>query len=205
MKSTAEKVLDAAEDLFAEKGYDATSLGDVADKVGIRSPSLYNHFRNKQALYTAVVERLLQKFNTPLETMLDEVITRESVYSWLERIIVLHNENPNFARLVAHAALSGGPQTGELIERLVRPIFERPHALEEQHLFGLGNPALQPYAAIALNNIIMSYITMAPMYKDILGTDPYSLEAQSLQMELIRKLAGYVMGDPEQTGVASTS
>ena len=93
MKSTAEKVLDAAEDLFAEKGYDATSLGDVADKVGIRSPSLYNHFRNKQALYIAVVERLLQKFNTPLEQMLDELITRESVYSWLERI-TLYTRSP---------------------------------------------------------------------------------------------------------------
>ena len=49
--TTAERILDAAEDLFAEKGYRATSLGDVADRVGIRSPSLYNHFRNKEALY----------------------------------------------------------------------------------------------------------------------------------------------------------
>ena len=58
--TTAERILDAAESLFAEKGYSATSLGDVADRVGIRSPSLYNHFRNKEALYEAVLERLLQ-------------------------------------------------------------------------------------------------------------------------------------------------
>ena len=64
--STAERILDAAEDLFAEKGYSATSLGDVADRVGIRSPSLYNHFKNKEALYEAVLERLLVKFSAPL-------------------------------------------------------------------------------------------------------------------------------------------
>ena len=40
MKPTAERVLDVAEDLFAEKGYQAASLGDVAERVGIRSPSL---------------------------------------------------------------------------------------------------------------------------------------------------------------------
>ena len=55
MKSTAERVLDVAEALFAEKGYKAASLGEVADGVGIRSPSLYNHFRNKEALYEAVL------------------------------------------------------------------------------------------------------------------------------------------------------
>ncbi len=43
--STSDRILDAAEDIFAEKGYSATSLGDVADRVGIRSPSLYNHFK----------------------------------------------------------------------------------------------------------------------------------------------------------------
>ena len=45
-RSTSERILDAAEDLFAEKGYSATSLGDVADRVGIRSPSLYNFVRD---------------------------------------------------------------------------------------------------------------------------------------------------------------
>jgi AcrR family transcriptional regulator len=65
-QSTADRILDAAEDLFAQQGYSATSLGDVADRVGIRSPSLYNHFRNKEALYTAVLERLLTEFLQPL-------------------------------------------------------------------------------------------------------------------------------------------
>ena len=68
-RTTAERILDAAEDLFAEKGYSATSLGDVADRVGIRSPSLYNHFRNKEALYEAVLERLLLDFGGPLAEM----------------------------------------------------------------------------------------------------------------------------------------
>ena len=195
MKSTAEKILDAAEDLFAEKGYDATSLGDVADTVGIRSPSLYNHFRNKEALYTAVVERLIARFAFPLLEMLNEEVTHKSVLKWLVKLVNLHHDNPNFARLMQHAALSGGPQQAkELIERMLKPIFERRGEEAEKKLFGLANPDLQPFAVIALNNIVMSYITMAPFYKDMLGMDPFCEEAKALQIEMIVKLATFVMG-----------
>lgn len=196
MKSTAEKVLDAAEDLFAEKGYDATSLGDVADRVGIRSPSLYNHFRNKDALYTAVLERLLKSFTEPLTELLDQPVTKARVFEWLERVIYAHHENPNFARLVQHAALSGGPRMTEVIDRMVRPMFDRPQDDQtEMDLFILGNPELQPWAVMAFNNIVMSYITMAPMYQGVLGLDPMADESVKKQVELILKLAHLVMGD----------
>ena len=199
MKSTAEKILDAAEDLFAEKGYDATSLGDVADVVGIRSPSLYNHFRNKEALYSAVVERLIARFAFPMmEMMSTEKLSKETVLLWLDNVVTLHHNNPNFARLIQHAALSGGPQTEELIARMVKPMFDKRGEKAEKKLWGLANPDLQPFAIIALNNIIMSYLTMAPLYKDMLGMDPYSEEAKGLQSELIMKLASFVMGPSEQ-------
>ena len=54
---TSERILDAAEDCFARKGFAGTTLRDVADHVGIRIPSLYNHFPNKDALYAAVLHR----------------------------------------------------------------------------------------------------------------------------------------------------
>ena len=117
-RSTSNRILDAAEDLFAEKGYSATSLGDVADRVGIRSPSLYNHFRNKEALYEAVLDRLLEDFSAPLTELDSGPVSNEKVFLWLETIVRQHHANPNLARLLQHAALSGGPQTNELIDRL---------------------------------------------------------------------------------------
>ena len=61
-KHTAERILDAAEAVFAERGFDAASLGDVADRVGIRPQAIYNHFSGKRELYAAVLERLLDPF-----------------------------------------------------------------------------------------------------------------------------------------------
>ena len=46
--STREEILEAALDLFAVNGYEATSISQLADAVGIRKASLYSHFANKQ-------------------------------------------------------------------------------------------------------------------------------------------------------------
>ncbi len=193
-KPTAERILDAAEDLFAKKGYEATSLGDVADGVGIRSPSLYNHFKNKEALYSAVLDRLLDLFAQPLtELSTADVVTPERIYQWLERVIRMHHERPNLARLLQHAALSGGPNTSDLIDRLFSPMFDVEKPLEEEIMPVLGGRELQPWAVMALNNMIMSYVTMAPMYRDLLGEDPFGSGALKKQTDLIMKLAYLVI------------
>ena len=185
--STPQRILDAAEDLFAQKGYSATSLGDVADAVGIRSPSLYNHFKNKEALYEAVLDRLLEAFGAPLAELGEGRITRARIFQWLETIVRMHHERPNLARLLQHAALSGGPQTNELIERLFSPMFDVDRPLDILPV--LGGREMQPWAVMALNNMVMSYVTMAPMYRDLLGEDPFSPEALDKQLNLILKLA----------------
>ena len=189
MKSTAEKVLDAAENLFAEKGYDATSLGDVADRVGIRSPSLYNHYRNKEALYLAVLDRLIIRFGEPLRQLMASEFSREAVFEWQGSLIRLHAGNPNLARLLQHAVLSGGPGITTLMERLFKPLFIESATLDDGSIRSLQqHPEIQPWIIMAFNNIVMSYVTMAPAYQEMLGMDPFCDEAVDRQIAAVRVL-----------------
>ena len=73
-KRTAQRLMDVAEQLFAERGFDGTTLRDVAAAAGIREPGIYNHFASKEALYCAVLERGLQ----PMADAIDAVITGRS-------------------------------------------------------------------------------------------------------------------------------
>ena len=188
MKPTAERVLDAAEDVFAEKGYEATSLGEVADKVGIRPPSLYNHYKNKEALYLAVLDRLLLKFNQPLHELMERPITRDNVLSWQKKLTRLHIESPNLARLLQHAALSNGDHIKEFVERLFKPLFKEVIAGGEQTMIFKKNRQMLPFAIMGFNNLVMSYVTMAPLYQDLLGLDMFGEAAADQQVEFISVL-----------------
>lgn len=54
---TKERILDAAQDLIQTRSFHGFSFQDLADRVGIRKPSLYHHFDSKEALAVAVLER----------------------------------------------------------------------------------------------------------------------------------------------------
>ena len=53
--STKEKILDAALTLFAENGYDGTSVEQIANVVGIKAPSLYKHYKGKEDILNALI------------------------------------------------------------------------------------------------------------------------------------------------------
>ncbi len=58
--SARDRILDESLLLFSEKGYAATTMRDIADAVDIKAASLYNHFKGKQELFDALIERETQ-------------------------------------------------------------------------------------------------------------------------------------------------
>src|ERR1700722_191134 len=65
-RSRREEILDEATQLFAERGYEGTSMADLAEKVGLRKASLFHHFASKEVLYAAVLARLVEHLGMPI-------------------------------------------------------------------------------------------------------------------------------------------
>ncbi len=65
---TAARILDAAEGVFAEHGYEAASLREIARRARLQQPGLYNHFGSKRDLYAAVLDRALSPMAEAMET-----------------------------------------------------------------------------------------------------------------------------------------
>ena len=60
--NTKQEILNAALDLFSVQGFEATSISQIANAVGIRKASLYSHFENKQAILDAIVKEVLEQY-----------------------------------------------------------------------------------------------------------------------------------------------
>ncbi|TAM82912.1 MAG: TetR/AcrR family transcriptional regulator, partial [Jatrophihabitans sp.] len=64
------QLLDVGRALFAEKGFEATSIEEIAARAGVSKPVVYEHFGGKEGLYAVVVDRemsdLLQRLTTAL-------------------------------------------------------------------------------------------------------------------------------------------
>src|SRR5262249_2555725 len=64
--SSRDKSLDAAETLFAKRGYAGVGLSELAEVVGLGKSSLFHHFENKAQLYAAVAARILGRIEERL-------------------------------------------------------------------------------------------------------------------------------------------
>lgn len=63
---TKQRIQDVSIDLFAEKGYDRTSIRDIAKDVGITESAVYRHYESKEAILEAIFDQLANRVYTPL-------------------------------------------------------------------------------------------------------------------------------------------
>ena len=54
--STKDRIQEEALTLFSENGYDGTGVEQIAEKVGIKAPSLYKHFKGKEDILNAIID-----------------------------------------------------------------------------------------------------------------------------------------------------
>lgn len=124
--ATTERLLAAAEEEFAEKGFEAARLSDIAERVGIRRPSLLYHFESKHALYAAVVRTALLRLG---EALVFEIEGRDPFVDRLaravERFVGFVEQRPSLAKLLIREILDGRGPGHEMVVETGVPVLER--------------------------------------------------------------------------------
>jgi AcrR family transcriptional regulator len=196
---TAERILDVAEELFAERGYAGTTLRDVAGRVGLRNPSLYNHFPNKESLYAAVLRRGI---GPVLETLGEFVDTGSDAYrdsgQVVERIMDLLARHPNLPRLVQHETLAGGQRLTPILRDWIGPTFARAREIVEAGPASRHwEPDQIPLLVLAMYQIVVGYFTIAPLYAQIDGENLLTRQALARQTRFLTEVVNRLFSEQE--------
>jgi AcrR family transcriptional regulator len=86
-QTTRDRILDVALDLFVEKGYDKTSLREIAERMGFTKAAVYYHFASKSDLLMALHMRLHQLTETALDELGDGPVTLKAWEYFLDQAI----------------------------------------------------------------------------------------------------------------------
>jgi AcrR family transcriptional regulator len=188
-EATAERILDAAEQLFAEHGYAGTTLRHVAARVGLRIPSLYNHFPSKDALYAAVLERGFGPVLALLSETQGEGGAPLGSAAIVERVMRLLGEHPTLPRLLLHETLAGGQRLTPMLRGWIGPAFARADELVESTPTARAwSPELVPLVVLAMYHAVVGYFTIAPLYRDLNGVDLLTDPMIERQTRLLRRM-----------------
>ena len=186
---TAERILDAAEALFAEHGYAGTTLRDVATRVELRIPSLYNHFSSKDALYAAVLQRGIGPVLAILAEFGAQDAARRDSGSVIERVMELLRRHPNLPRLVLHETLSGGQRLTPMLREWIAPVFGRASEMVEiSPGSGRWTPEQVPLLVLAMYHMTVGYFASVALWADLNGSDLLSPSMIAQQTNLLREI-----------------
>ncbi len=111
MKNTRERILETALDLFIERGYEKTSLREIAERIGVTKPALYYHFASKEEILETLIEpiftgqKLAAEFLSSKPSLEDWNKILASLVAWMlpqRRLFELMESNRSTLQSLSH-------------------------------------------------------------------------------------------------------
>ena len=190
MGDTRAIILKEAILLFSRQGYEGVSMRNIAEAVSISTPALYNHFKNKQALYIAAIsdtfenksELLLQALSGP-----DKPIVR--LQRFITRLSQILHDDPDFRRLMQRELLDGDETR---LRYLAQEVFASPFQLVMDLLREL-NPDCDAHSlAIIIFGMVQKPYELNPLDRFFPGSQQQHKDPAYISTQVMAMLSAYL-------------
>lgn len=176
-KLRKEEIVAEATRLFAERGYEGTSMGDLAERVGLRKASLFHHFESKDALYATVLSELIES----VQGAIASAATAEGSFvdrldGLTDAITATLGAQPHAARLFIREAMDWGPvmrdQLADTVQIVLAASVEFARAGQREGVF---DPDLDPeHIIISLIGVYFIPFVIDRTIEGFAGKSPFA-------------------------------
>lgn len=191
-------ILDAATELFADRGFGAVSVQEIADAARAHKTTVLYHFATKDALHEAVLDEALGQIAAVMHEFLGGEFKRERVAYMLDQIHAFFADHLALARILERELLeSTAPEA--YLRRFVEPIYMPAVAMLNRAMDEGVIERIDPAFFIHdLHVQLVGYFCHRPLLERLKPGDPFSIEALIARREhLVTQLFRTLAYDPD--------
>jgi TetR/AcrR family transcriptional regulator len=185
-KKNQAAILSAGLVVFSQFGFRGSTLDQVADEAGLSKPNLLYYFRSKDAIYTALLAKLLKNWLEPLREINANGDPVEELLGYAKRKLAMSQHYPRESRLFANEIIQGAPRIGDVLRGELRELVDEIAIVINGWAAAGRINKIDPYHLIfSIWAQTQHYADFAVQVHAILGdTDPFDAAEQHLDAML---------------------
>jgi len=189
-EETRNRIIDAASRAFSERGFRAASTRDIAARAGVNQGLITYHFRSKERLWKAALDRIFEGLAGTLQEL--EGIgaatdPRERGREAVRRYVRFAAAHPELFRLMVEEGKQADARLRWLVDRHLKPLYAGFERLLAAYSPGV-DPAMLPHAFYTLSGAGSMIFAVRPECRRLTGTDPADKRVVELHAEFIARL-----------------
>jgi len=193
---TRAQILEAAETIFATKGFAATRLEDIAAEVGIRRASLVYYFRDKQELYDAVLADVIGGLMTRVQLVITAARNLpDAIDAALDAWVDYVGERPALARLLLREIADAQPgKPSPFVQHALPVLGLMEQSIREGQRLELFLPIDPIHFASTITGATVFFLIGTPLLGAAWPLDPRSADQLTHLKEELRRVARRLLG-----------
>ena len=176
MANARERILDAADELFGELGFDATATRQIAERCDVNKALIHYHFETKERLFHAVLDRYYARLAKVVQIgVVGESDLRGRLVRLLDAYVDFLVDNQRFSRMLQREVASGR-HVEQIVTHMVPPFRAAVASVQGTFPASQQGDLEAAHLLVSFYGMIVTWFTFAPVTERLLGVDPLSQE-----------------------------
>ncbi len=191
---TRDRILNAAEELFIEGGFDGVSISDVAKKANCSKALIFFHFHNKRELFGSVLDRYYSAQAGVLMAAVDEGgNVRDRIHAGIGAYMDFIESRPGYPRLILGEICSNSSNLDRIVQHMT-PLYTWGRTVFGDILPDEG-PLSHRQFFISVFGIIINYFTYAPVIEKLWDQEIMKKDALSERREHVHTVIDRIIDE----------